>query len=72
MGIAFGLTLSFFLANGSLPLHQGPAFKTGGFISKSFDNVDIYPFMCLLLGLNPAPNNGSLRNICDLVGHISA
>lgn len=45
---------------------SGPAFKTGGFISEPFDNVDIYPFMCLILGLTPAPNNGSLTNICTL------
>jgi len=44
----------------------GPAFKTGGLIYEPFDNVDIYPLMCLILGLTPAPNNGSLTHICKL------
>lgn len=47
-------------------LASGPAFKTGGFTSEPFDNVDIYPLMCLILGLTPAPNNGSLTKICTL------
>ena len=41
---------------------SGPAFKKG-YIAEPFDSVDIYPLMCHILGLTPAPNNGSLDNV---------
>ncbi|KAL5021509.1 hypothetical protein ScPMuIL_000664 [Solemya velum] len=41
---------------------SGPAFKRG-VVVEPFDMVDIYPLMCHVLGLTPAPNNGSLRNV---------
>lgn len=40
----------------------GPAFKKG-IVSEPFDSVDIYPLMCHILGLTPAPNNGSLDKV---------
>ena len=40
----------------------GPAFKKG-YVSGPFDSVDIYPLMCYILGITPAPNNGSLDNV---------
>ncbi|CAK8673883.1 unnamed protein product [Clavelina lepadiformis] len=42
----------------------GPAFKKNHVI-EGFESVDIYPLMCHLLGLKPAPNNGSLDILMD-------
>jgi ectonucleotide pyrophosphatase/phosphodiesterase family member 5 len=47
-------------------LAHGPAFKIN-YKTKSFNNVDIYPLMCLLLGVTPAINNGSIDNVIDMV-----
>ncbi|XP_002740805.2 ectonucleotide pyrophosphatase/phosphodiesterase family member 7-like [Saccoglossus kowalevskii] len=47
-------------------LASGPDFKKG-FLSKPFESVDIYPLMCQILNLQPAPNNGSLDNVIDLL-----
>jgi len=47
---------------------HGPAFKANYQI-KPFNNVDIYPLMCLLLGVPPAVNNGSLMNVLDMVNY---
>ena len=58
--------------NNSLPsmhpffLAMGPAFKTGASV-ETFNNVDIYPLMCHILKLKPAPNNGSLDNVRALL-----
>ncbi|XP_038057050.1 ectonucleotide pyrophosphatase/phosphodiesterase family member 7-like [Patiria miniata] len=40
---------------------QGPSFKKG-FRGEHLESVNIYPLICDLLGLDPAPNNGSLQN----------
>jgi hypothetical protein len=40
---------------------RGPNIKQG-FESLSFSIVDIYPLVCKLLCLKPAPNNGTLDN----------
>ena len=45
---------------------HGPAFKKG-FKIKSFNNVDIYPLMCSILGVEPAVNNGSLSNVLEML-----
>lgn len=45
---------------------HGPAFKRNYTIS-SFNNVDIYPLMCFILGIQPAANNGSLENVLDML-----
>ncbi|XP_034029602.1 LOW QUALITY PROTEIN: ectonucleotide pyrophosphatase/phosphodiesterase family member 7 [Thalassophryne amazonica] len=37
----------------------GPDFKTN-YLSKPFDSIHIYPLMCELLQVEPAPHNGSL------------
>ncbi|KAB5540075.1 hypothetical protein PHYPO_G00097190 [Pangasianodon hypophthalmus] len=39
----------------------GPDFRKN-FIAEPFDSVSIYPLMCKLLGVDPAPNNGSLSD----------
>ena len=47
-------------------LAQGPTFKEG-FVSEPFENVNIYSLMCHLLGIEPAPNNGSLQAVQHLL-----
>ncbi|GFS12361.1 ectonucleotide pyrophosphatase/phosphodiesterase family member 5 [Elysia marginata] len=46
----------------------GPDFKKNYTVS-SFDSVDVYPLMCQLLGIKPAPNNGSLNIVSTLLKH---
>ncbi|XP_070539880.1 bis(5'-adenosyl)-triphosphatase enpp4-like [Ptychodera flava] len=50
---------SFFVA-------RGPGFKVNA-EARPFTIVDIYPMMCHLMGLQPAPNNGSLANTADIL-----
>ena len=38
---------------------KGPRIRKN-FEVDAFNSVDIYPFMCSLLGIPPSPNNGSL------------
>lgn len=38
-------------------LARGPAFRVGARL-PAFDNVDVYPLLMTLLGLEPAPNDG--------------
>ncbi|KAK7107555.1 bis(5'-adenosyl)-triphosphatase enpp4-like [Littorina saxatilis] len=45
---------------------MGPGFREGAEIT-TFDNVDVYPLMCHLLGLHPAPNNGSIEPLRSLL-----
>ncbi|KAL8577327.1 hypothetical protein ACOMHN_048381 [Nucella lapillus] len=58
--------------NNSLPdMHpffvaMGPGFRKGAEV-PTFKNVDVYPLMCHLLGLEPAPNNGSLDALQPLL-----
>jgi len=44
-------------------LAMGPAFKKKYSFTNSLPNVNIYPLMCHILDLTPAPNNGSLENV---------
>ena len=39
---------------------SGPSFLAGGKIREPFHNVDVYPLLCHLLRVEPAPNNGTL------------
>jgi predicted AlkP superfamily pyrophosphatase or phosphodiesterase len=41
---------------------HGKAFKKG-FVSESFENIQIYNLMCKILGLKPAKNDGNLDKI---------
>jgi len=41
-------------------LAHGPAFKKGVEI-PAFDNVDLFPLICSIMDLEPAPNNGTLK-----------
>ena len=45
---------------------HGPAFKQN-YTIKSFYNVDIYPLMCYILGIQPGLNNGTLNNVLDMI-----
>jgi predicted AlkP superfamily pyrophosphatase or phosphodiesterase len=45
---------------------EGPAFKVG-YKSPTFENVNIYPLICYILGIKPAPNDGKLENIKALL-----
>ena len=45
---------------------QGPVFKKN-FIAKPFESVNLYPLMCHVLGITPAPNNGSLEMVQQLL-----
>lgn len=51
---------------------MGPAFKKGVHNAEPFRIVDIYPLMCHLLGLEPAPNNGSLSHTTHILLSSSA
>lgn len=31
------------------------------------NNLDLYPLMCYVLGVVPAPNNGTLRNMLEVL-----
>lgn len=44
----------------------GPNFKKN-FISEPFDSIHIYPLMCKLLEIEPAPHNGSLNVVDNLL-----
>jgi len=44
----------------------GPAFKEN-YVSPSFENVDIYPLITHILGLEPAEVDGSLENVKQLI-----
>ena len=47
-------------------LATGPSFLRGAAF-EAFPNVDIYPLLCELLGIEPAPNNGSLANVAAML-----
>lgn len=46
---------------------SGPSFKKGYRLQSSIKSVDIYPLLCHLLDLEPAPNNGSFQKIAPLL-----
>ena len=48
-------------------LAVGPAFKQGLRDARPFHIVDIYSLMCHILGLEPAPNNGSLSKTAHIL-----
>ncbi len=47
---------------GGLFVAHGPAFKTG-FVMPSLSNIHLYELMTHILGINPAPNDGSLDSV---------
>jgi len=55
----------------SLFVAQGPSFRKGLEV-RSFYNTELYNLMCALIGVTPAPNNGSwvYFEICIFRKHI--
>ena len=45
---------------------MGPSFKKGSKV-MTFNSVDVYPMLCTILGLKPAPNNGSMDVVAELL-----
>lgn len=45
---------------------KGPSFKEG-YISSPFSTIDIYPLLCHVLNITPAPNNGSFDRVKELL-----
>ena len=45
----------------------GPNFRRGYARPDPFDSVHIYALMCAVLGVEPAPNNGSLEVVRDML-----
>ena len=45
---------------------RGPNIRTN-YTTTPFSTVDIYPLVCRLLGIEPAPNNGSRSNTDSFV-----
>lgn len=58
--------------NNSLPdmhpffMATGPAFRVNHTV-ETFKNVDVYPLICNILGIEPAPNNGSMDIVQSLL-----
>jgi len=44
----------------------GPAFKTG-YEHPTFENTNLYILICKILGIDPAPNDGDIRNVQDML-----
>ena len=49
---------------------RGPAFKEN-LTTEPFEIIDIYPLICHILGIEPAPNNGSLARVEGLFKELS-
>lgn len=50
---------------------QGPAFRQGAVI-PAFDNVDVYPLLVRLLGIEGRPNDGDLRPLLPALQQVQA
>ncbi len=44
----------------------GPAFKKN-YVHPGFNNIDIYPLLCEILGIEPAPVDGKLEHVTDML-----
>ena len=45
----------------------GPAFRNDGFVNPPFANVSVYPLMCRILGIEPAPNDGNIDEVAGML-----
>jgi predicted AlkP superfamily pyrophosphatase or phosphodiesterase len=45
----------------------GPAFRSGGLVVDSVENIHVYNLMCAVLGLKPAKNDGDNRLVLTLL-----
>lgn len=50
----------------ALFIGYGPDFKEG-YKAGTFENVHVYELMCYLLGLEPSPNDGNLKEVSDML-----
>ncbi|KAL5018181.1 hypothetical protein ScPMuIL_003903 [Solemya velum] len=50
----------------SIFLARGPSLKTK-YSMEPFSSLDLYPLLCSLLGIHPAPNNGSLGVVSKMI-----
>ncbi|XP_022255647.1 ectonucleotide pyrophosphatase/phosphodiesterase family member 5-like [Limulus polyphemus] len=53
-------------------LARGPNFKKNFTIKSVFNTVNIYPMLCYLLNIKPAPNNGSLEIVKEFLHNNSS
>ena len=44
----------------SVFIAQGPGFRNNSSV-KEIQAVDVYPTLCALFGVQPSPNNGSIK-----------
>ncbi|CAG9540682.1 unnamed protein product [Cercopithifilaria johnstoni] len=51
----------------SILIMKGPMFKQNYQIVGTANNLDLYPLMCYILGVIPAPNNGTLQHMIDVL-----
>jgi hypothetical protein len=52
----------------ALFLARGPAFASGTTVAP-FQNIHVYPLLAHILGLAPAPTDGSLDSIKSVLSH---
>lgn len=45
----------------------GPAFRSDGYMNPPFANVSVYPLMCKILGIEPAPNDGNIDEVAGML-----
>jgi len=50
---------------GSIFIAKGPSFRKG-YINTAFENIQLYNVMAKILGIEPAPNNGTLDDVMFL------
>ena len=46
---------------------RGPSFVHGGATVESTANIHLYSLICRVLNMNPAPNNGSIAAVEDML-----
>ncbi|VDK87308.1 unnamed protein product [Litomosoides sigmodontis] len=51
----------------SILIMKGPIFKENYQIAGAANNLDLYPLMCYILGVVPAPNNGTLQHMLEVL-----
>ncbi|KAK6178834.1 hypothetical protein SNE40_011330 [Patella caerulea] len=51
---------------GAVFIAHGPYFKVG-YESETFENIELYNLMCDIIGVTPAPNNGTAGSLNDLL-----
>jgi hypothetical protein len=47
----------------------GPIFKNNGTVEAPFDNIDIFPLVCQIMGLQTPGHNGTISNVLPLLAN---